>query len=441
MLLWALLAGFVLRLVPMLMWAQKPCVRDECTYQELAASMLSGDGMEGSHGWLWAPAYPALMALHGLVTGETATIQVTQLAVSVWALVLLYDLARGEFDMRTARWAVWIQALNPTHIFYTASLWSECLYSALLLASLLAVRWARQGGAARGWLPGVLVGGCVLFRGVATYVLPIYAIALLWGRVRERAAWRGMAACVVAAVLTVAPYSAYATQKFGGLIISDRTLGQMMWLGNNDFPPMTFDYGNGGNSDRIYDRVSKEGRDHCRYKRNPVRQDTCEVRNGTQWIRAHPTAFVTRMPERVAQLVNPHSFLTRHLRWGKWQGMPEWLDEALIVGVVHFSFLVLAGGTFGFFARARGWFAVASGLIVLYHVGAIALLAGLTRYRVPLEPLWTVYVAALIVAPRTALTALEDSRVRALAAMVVTAILLGLMLRFLPVGWPGWGPW
>ena len=31
--------------------------------------------------------------------------------------------------------------------------------------------------------------------------------------------------------LMVAPYSTYATNKFGSFMISDRTLGQMMWLG------------------------------------------------------------------------------------------------------------------------------------------------------------------------------------------------------------------
>ena len=30
------------------------------------------------------------------------------------------------------------------------------------------------------------------------------------------------------------PYSTYASKKFGSFMISDRTLGQMMWLGNND---------------------------------------------------------------------------------------------------------------------------------------------------------------------------------------------------------------
>ena len=43
----------------------------------------------------------------------------------------------------------------------------------------------------------------------------------------------------------MAPYSIYISKKMDAMVISDRTLGQMMWLGNNTFDPITFDYGNG----------------------------------------------------------------------------------------------------------------------------------------------------------------------------------------------------
>ena len=98
---------------------------------------------------------------------------------------------------------------------------------------------------------GILLGGCVLFRGVATYMLPIFMGALLWGRLRQRAAWKQAAILCVATMLTVAPYSFYASSKFGTFMVSDRTLGQMMWLGNNDFKPVTFDWGNGQLSGRV----------------------------------------------------------------------------------------------------------------------------------------------------------------------------------------------
>jgi hypothetical protein len=440
-LVWAIVVGFLLRVVPMLVWIDKPCVRDECTYEEIARSIMDGEGMIGTNGWLWAPAYPTLMALHGLVFGFPGAVQVSQLAVALASIGMLYELTDGEYGKPAARIAAWTYALSPTLVFYTGSVWSEILYSGLLLAALLALRWARGGGAERGWAPGLLAGLCVLFRGVATYMLPIFAIALLWGRWRERRAWAGAVGCMLAAALTVAPYSAYATHKFDGLVVSDRTLGQMMWLGNNDFPPMTFDWGNGTLSKRAYDKVTSQGRKHCPHGKDPIAQDACEVAQGKAWILANPGEFVARMPERAAQLVAPHSFLTRHLRWGRWRGLPDAVDEALIGLVVAFSFVTLVGGTLGVGARGKGWYAVTAGLVVLYHVGAITLLAGLTRYRVPLEPLWMVFAGALLANPRGAWAALRASPARLGATAVVTGFLLVLMLRFLPASWPAWGSW
>jgi 4-amino-4-deoxy-L-arabinose transferase-like glycosyltransferase len=437
----ALIVGFVLRVVPMLVWIDKPCVRDECTYEEIAIAIMNGRGMIGTNGWLWAPAYPLLMAIHGKIFGYPGTIQVTQLFVAVLSIGMLYEITRGELGQRAARIAAWVYALSPTLVFYTGSNWSETLYSGLLLAAILALRWARGGGAERGWAPGVLAGLCVLFRGVATYMLPIFVVALVWGRWRARDAWAAAIGCVFAAALVVAPYSAYATHKFGGLVISDRTLGQMMWLGNNDFPPMTFDWGNGTLSKRAYDEAKDAGRSHCDFEKDPVRQDACEVAAGKAWIADNPVAFLERVPLRVSQLLTPHSFLTRHLRWSRWRGLPDIVDEALIGLVVVFSFLTLVGGTIGLGARGRGWYAATASLIVLYHVAAIAVLAGLSRYRVPLEPLWMVFAGGLLADPRGALAALRADRVRLALTVFFTAVLLVLMLRFLPAGWPGWGTW
>ncbi len=435
-----LVAG-LLRAVPMIVWVDKPCVRDECTYLDLAESLLKGEGMVGTHGWLWAPAYPAVMAAHEVVFGYPGTVQITQLVMAMCSVVWLNDLAREQGGVRAGRIAAWLYALNPTLIFYTTSLWSETLYSGLLLGAMLALRWARAGGGRRGWLPGLLVGLCVLFRGVATYMLPIFFVALLWERWRDRAAWRGVVTCALGAVLTVAPYSAYATQKWGEFVLADRTLGQMMYLGNNTFPPITFDVGNGALSARAYERAIAGGRTTCPRDGNPIKKDDCEAAAGMAWIRANPGEFLARVPVRVAQLLNPHSLLTRHLRWGRWRGLPAWFDETLVVGIVGFSFVTLVGGTIGWFTRGRGWYAVTAGLIVLYHVAAIAALAGLTRYRVPLEPLWLVFAGGFLASPREGWRTLWNGSARSVLGVFVTVLLLAHMLRYLPAGWPTWQSW
>ncbi len=448
----ALVLGAVLRLLPLWEWSRRPCIRDECTYRELAASIARGDGMVGTRGWLWAPGYPSVIAAHAELTGWINSVKYTQVAVATLTIWLLWRFTRAHFGARAATIAALLLALNPTHIFYASSLWSECFYTALLFATVNAIGWARgeAPGAApdphagrwqRGIVVGLLLGGCVLFRGVATYLLPCALLAILWGRWRVVTAWKAGLAVVLAAAVVVAPYSAYASQKFDGFVVSDRTLGQMMWLGNNDYQPVTFDFGNGVLSDKLFDKIQATGRGHCRYEDDPVQQDACELAAGMAWIERHPAEFLKRVPLRVSQMLTPHSLLTRNLRTGRWHGLPEWFDELLIGAVAVFSFTVMVGGTVGLFARGRGWYAVAAVVVVGYHVAAIACLAGLSRYRVPLEPLWMVFAGGLLADPRSAWTGLRLSRWRLVGVFVVTAILLALMLRFLPAGWRGWRTW
>ncbi len=438
----AMIVAFILRVVPMLVWIAKPCVRDECTYVDIAKSLLAGKGMTGTHGWLWAPAYPVLLAVHQYLFTLPGSVQIGQLFVAVASVGMIYRLTEGEYGRKAGLWAAWAYTLNPTFIFYTSSLWSEIFYSGLLLGAMLALRYTREGETLRrAILPGVLLGSCVLFRGVATYMAPVFVAVLLWGRWRSTLAWKQAAISTLAAVLTVAPYSVYATKKFGGLVISDRTLGQMMYLGNNEFPPMTFDYGNGQLSARAFDRAKDMGRPPCKQEGNPVEKDQCEADNGVAWIKAHPDVFLARVPLRVAQLVTPHSFLTRNLRWGRWRGLPDWFDEVLIVGVAGFTFTTLIGGTMGLFARGKGWYAAGSGLIVLYHVAAIAVLAGLSRYRLPLEPLWLVHAAVFFTEPRECLRTLVEGSSRSVVGVFITCFLFALMMRFLPAGWPWWRSW
>ena len=76
--------------------------------------------------------------------------------------------------------------------------------------------------------------------------------------------------------------------------------------------------------------------------------------------------------------------------------------------------------------------------IVSYHVAAIALLAGLSRYRLPLEPLWMVFLALALASPRESYEALMGDPRRLLPVMLVLPPLLMLMTWMLPYGFPGY---
>ena len=446
--LWAAIAvGTVLRVLPILLWPAATAIRDEGTYVTLAENILAGEGMTSPKQWLWAPAHPYLLAAFTWAFDEkllhTVTwLQVFAAGVGTW---LMHALGTRVGGPRAGLFAAWLYALHPTLVFYTSRLWSEAIYSPLLLGAVLGLLWAREGQAERGLLPGALVGICVLLRGVATYMGPIFMLGAGWPRAGEgrfdglRRRWTHAVLILVAMVLVTAPYSIHATHRHGGFILSDATLGQMMYLGNNDFPPLTFDLGNGVTRNHVRDAWFRRGRRHCDKTLSPAEWDACEVAAGKAWIRANPVEFLRRVPLRVAQLVNPNTFLTRHLRWGCWNGLPFALKEGLCLLVVLWSYFVLVGGTVAACARARGTYGLLAVGILAYHVAAIAALAGLSRYRLPLEPLWMVLLAVALADRAGTLASLRANKLRLGLALVTTPILVVLMTRFLPTGFPG--PW
>ena len=439
----AMVLGFLLRIVPIIIWLSWPCVRDECTYLRLSERILEGQGMTASNGWIWAPGYPFLLALHEAITGYGAGIKTTQCIASVGIIVLLFHVARRFANPRAGLWAVWLYALSPTQIFFAQSLWSECLYGGLLL---LGVWTFHQSQNVKNTVAlklavytGLLVGLCVLFRGVATYMLPIFCAALLWRRLSDWTAWKQVMAVVLGAGLMVAPYSTYASKKFDSFMISDRTLGQMMWLGNNDFEPVAFDWGNGPLSNFAFERHTSVGREPCGSKRQPVERDKCQTEAGVEWIKTHPEEFARRIPLRIAQMFNPHSFLTRHLRWGNMQGLPRWVDEAIIGVNVAWNLVVLWFGAVGLVLYGRRGHGLLISGIWLYHVAAISLLAGLTRYRVPLEPLLMIYAGWFL--SEWGQNWRNASAGRRISAVAVGTAMAVFTMWFFPAGWVGWRHW
>ncbi len=430
----------VLRLLIEGLWPFEACVRDECMYLFTAERMAEGQGMTASNGWIWAPAHVFLLAVtHKLSWGNAAVLKVPQALFCGVAVVTLFRLTQRVASERAAVAAAWIYALHPTIVFFATRLWSETIYATLLLLGLLGLMRARDAGSLRkAALTGALVGLCVLLRGVATYMLPIFALGLLWGRLRERRAWGQALVLALAAALVVAPYSAYATHKFGTFIISDRTMGQMMWLGNNDFPPITFDIGNGQLTQRKYSGYAGQGREHCAPKEQPVERDRCETAAGKAWIRDNPQEFLRRVPLRLAQLFNPNSFLTRHLRQGGWKHLPSAVDELICAAVALVALLTVLGSALGVWSRRLGAYALVVGLTTAYHLAAVAALAGLSRYRVPLDVIWLPFAGIFLANPVATLRAVIHPWWRSLGTAATLCVLLWLMLWFLPAGFPWW---
>jgi hypothetical protein len=213
----------------------------------------------------------------------------------------------------------------------------------------------------------------------------------------------------------------------------------MMYLGNNGFDPVSFDYGNGPLSPRAYDRHRDAGRPHCAPEKETINRDDCERAAGMQWIRMYPGEFLRRVPLRIAQMLTPHSLLTRHLRWGHWQGLPQPAKEAVIVWGALWSVGAVWLGAVGLAAWGGGAVGPTITGLLLYHVAAVAALAGLSRYRAPLEPILMIFAALVLVDGAGTLARLRG--LRRVAAVAALLALVPLCLWFLPAGWTWWRTW
>ena len=375
----AVFVALILRLLPMYLWQFNECVRDECIYRSIAIKITQGQGLTPApKGWLPAPGYPYLLAYFKMYYGYLHGVKLLQVVASVTCVGFLYSIGRRVADVSTGRWAAWIFAIHPTVVFFTGTLWIETLYMFFLISSAWAVLWSREGRWTRALLPGLLLGFAALFRGIATYVAPLFILAMLWpdrgvlspSSMIEgfRNRWKHGLGLLCMTLFVLAPYSIHASQKHGGVVLSDATLGHVMFLSNNDFPPLTFDYGNGMLTSPLYNRYLRQGRPPCVRRQPPARSSRCDVEKAKSWILDNPIEFISRIPLRLAQWLNPHTFFTRHLRWGYWPGLDYFLKEALVFYTALFSAIVILGGTLGAWARAKGVYGCMAVGFVVYNL-------------------------------------------------------------------------
>lgn len=221
----------VVRLAPLIvaaivlavgLWTLSPLptgvFEDDGMYVILGKALAQGNGLRfvnlpgapaNAH---YPPGYPALLALLWLLApgfpGNVAVFKAANVVLLAVAAALGWRLATERFELRPALAAAAVLAGTVTipPLLLAGMTLSETLFLALLLTVLLAAEGAADRPTPRrAVVLGVLIGALTLVRTLGIALLPAAALA-----VGRRRAWREAGLLVLAAVLVLAPWQAWA---------------------------------------------------------------------------------------------------------------------------------------------------------------------------------------------------------------------------------------
>jgi 4-amino-4-deoxy-L-arabinose transferase-like glycosyltransferase len=429
----ALLVGLALRLA---LWGNLPrtgAIGDEGEYLAAATWLAQGRGFAWYLGYLWtrAPLYPLFVALHLRLFGSVEAVYLSQSALSLLNVALVFWLARRMgLAPAGAGLAALLMALYLPFATYAQLLLSETLFISLLLAALLALLAGPGRPAPLGYLAvaGVLLGLGALTRSLALGFVPLAALWILW------VSWRRMPALAFVARLrqalapallfcalvgaTILPWTIYNSRAFGGLIVIDTTGAFNLLLGaQTAYDGQRTDAATRDKVLALLADLSPEER-----ARRLAASDSCMLRQDAPpalglptlsqadrqrlmlaeaacLIRARPLAFASKAGVELIDLFQINYGGDERLSDGFAGGeLPPWYALTLFVLDDTLYVLVLPLAVLGF-ALARG--APGRGLIGLwwaYNLATAPLLFAINRFRLPLLPFAFIFAVFALVA-------------------------------------------
>jgi hypothetical protein len=418
------------------------CSYDGCSYLRLAAALAGGEGWLIEKGFLWPPGYPAFLAPL-LAGGSDVTAPLArgiQAILGGFLVLPVAALARRVASGATSRprWAIHAAcafvALDPTLVAYSHLLWPETLFLILFTPAIVYLV-SSDGRPLRQVFAGVLLGAAGLVKAIGFWL----AIPMAWAASRPGLKFRTRAVLLTltGALVVIAPWTARNAAVYGRFLFIDATAGTNLYLGNTQSPPVSWDWGNFHRS-----RV-REARPRCN-EGDFIQRDRCEQRAAVTWILDNPGWFAARAVTKWADLVNPSSFLVRHVRAGRYGSLPMSdipPSRALLVtlaAAVPWILLALLAAWGLAMAPASTERRLALGMIFAL-LALHALTFAMSRFRLPVIPVLAAYAglaAARLGAREPLLPAGTAPRLALLGTVLALLILwsmrLGPLLDFAP---------
>jgi hypothetical protein len=430
------LCAFVLRLMPLALLG--PERREEHGYDyyvEMAEHLLAGEGLyrtmpygQGDHFAIRTPGYPlvvaALLATPGDLRGK---VEVFGAACGAASALLSALIAARLFGRGAGLAAGLVVAAWPAFIVHDGQLQDTALYSALLLACVLAaLALATSDGTRRGLLLATLLGALSALAVLTRVTLLPAVLALVacaaWRNGGSRAA-RLMLAGVALGVLLVSlsPWMLRNARVIGAPVLTSDA-GRSLWLGNNArlfevYPAQSIDRA----EERAWAALSEEQRLEVRsLAGRELAQDAWFRTEALRFIREHPGAAIVGGLRKAWAVFSP------------WQNPHGSLPKQAIHLVAYGGLAAVA--LVSSWRQRRRWrellpVAIPLPLLALHS----AIFFGHSAYRAYGDALLAI-LASAVLAPLVASARAERWRA---AAPALLAFVLALALRLSLVGATG----
>jgi 4-amino-4-deoxy-L-arabinose transferase-like glycosyltransferase len=217
---WVLLAvALALRLTTVALTFNTPTTLDPADFSHVAVSIASGHGYPpanrapgGGPSAFRPPGYPVFLAtVYAIVGHEAPSIgRLVGAVMGTLSVALIGLIALRLWGRRVGTLALGIAAVAPPLVILSTALISEALFVPVVLAAVATALEARRSERRYRWAiaTGILVGLATLTRTNGLILLIPFALAVAPARSRRRLrAWTPSAILVLAAVLTVAPWT------------------------------------------------------------------------------------------------------------------------------------------------------------------------------------------------------------------------------------------
>lgn len=306
MLLAIFLFAFLLRLVYILQYRSSPFfshpIIDGETYDRMAWNLAQGKGLWKGAFWQ-PPLYPAFLGLIYTLLGRSPlNARLVQALLGSASCLLLYGIARRILNRPAAAAAGFIMAAYGVLIYFDGEILIPSLYIFLLLAGLLLLLRAGDGGGAIRWgEAGIVLGLASLARPNILLFIPL---AALWAGIRAEGE-KGLRRLAPALFLLLGAFVSVAPVTLRNLIVSkDFVLissngGLNFYLGNNPAAEETVAIRPGFHWDRLVDEpFCEEG------VSAPSARSRYFFRKAFTFIRGNPLSFLSLLGEKFARFWN-----------------------------------------------------------------------------------------------------------------------------------------